>query len=201
VTEATPPPAGHADRRRWNARYAGRAEVSFAPHPLLERALALPLPPGPVLDLACGASGGILLAAASGRRVTGVDVSDVALGLLAAEVHRRGLGGLVTLIHGDLGTWRPAPSSYALVICTGYWDRALFPPAAAAVVPEGALGWEAFTAGARRDRPALPAEWCLGPDEPASLLPVGFTVLDVAEAGSKRRLLAGRKRAVPVASA
>lgn len=199
MKEATPPPAGHPDRRRWNARYAdghagGRADVPFGPHPLMERALALPPPPGPVLDLACGTSGGVLLAASTGRRATGVDVSDVALGLLDAEVHRRGLGDLVTLVHADLGVWRPAPSSYALVVGTGYWDRALFPVAAGAVATDGALAWEAFTTEARRDRPALPAEWCLGPDEPASLLPAGFTVLDVTEAGAKRRLLATRRR-------
>jgi len=38
------------------------------PHPLAERALALPLPDGPVLDLASGPSGSVLLAAAAERR-------------------------------------------------------------------------------------------------------------------------------------
>ena len=48
-------------------------------------ALSLPLPDGPVADLACGASGSALLAAAAGRLVTAVDVSEVALGLLAGK--------------------------------------------------------------------------------------------------------------------
>jgi SAM-dependent methyltransferase len=185
-------PADHADRLRWNSRYAGRTQGPFTAHPLAERALAMPLPDGPVLDLACGPSGGALLAASTGRRVTAVDIADVALDLLDSEVRRRGLTDLVTLVHADLGVWRPTPSSYALVLCTGYWERTLFPPAAAAVAPGGALVWEAFTLTARQDRPTLPPEWCLGPGEPAALLPPDFTVLTCEDTGPKRRLLATR---------
>lgn len=196
MEEVASSPAGEADRLRWNAKYASRAEVPFSAHPLAERALTTP-PTGPVLDLACGTSGNTLLAAASGHRVTAVDISDVALGLLDAEVRRRGLGDLVTLVHADLSTWRPAPSSYSLVLCTGYWERALFSAAASAVAPGGVLAWEAFTRAARHDRPGLPAEWCLGPDQPAALLPPGFTVLDSEDVGVKRRLLAGRTAGPP----
>jgi SAM-dependent methyltransferase len=183
------PSEGHPDRLRWNARYAGRT-ASFAPHPLAERALTLPLPPGPVLDVACGTSGTTLLAAAYGRHVTAVDISDVALEMLGAEVRRRGLTGLVTLIEADLEEWRPRDSSYALALCTGYWDRSLFPAVASSVTPGGALAWEALTLDVRDDRPDIPAEWCLGPDEPAALLPADFTVLHSDDLGTKRRLLA-----------
>lgn len=187
------PPAGHPDRLRWNRRYADRSP-SFTPHPLVERALALPLPPGPVLDLACGPSGNALTAAASGRHVTAVDVSDVALDALADEAGRRGLAGLVTLVQADLATWRPAPSSYALVLCAGFWDRRVFPSAAAAVLGEGgALAWQAFTLGVRDRRPDIPAEWCLGAGEPATLLPDGFTVLATEDSGERRTLLATRR--------
>jgi hypothetical protein len=44
----------HPDRLRWNARYEGGFEASFEPHPLAVRALSLPLPDGPVADLAGG---------------------------------------------------------------------------------------------------------------------------------------------------
>ena len=59
------------------------------------------------------------------------------------------------------------------------------------------LGWEAFTTAARQARPALPAEWCLGAGEPATLLPDGLSVVsqeDVpgAQRGTRRRLLARR---------
>lgn len=122
-----------------------------------------------------------------------VDISEVALGLLGEEAARRGLGDLVTLVHADLREWRPRPSSCSLVLCTGYWDRALFAAAADAVRPGGALVGEAFTLEARRDRPHLPEAWCLGPDEPASLLPAGFIVADdLAPNAAKRGILAQR---------
>jgi SAM-dependent methyltransferase len=182
--------AEDSDRRKWNARHAERA--SFTAHRLAERALSMTLPDGPVLDLACGTSGSGLLAAAHGRPVTAVDISDVALGLLSAEARRRGLEHLVTPVHADLAGWRPS-SAFALVLCTGYWDRALFGPAAEAVLPGGVLAWTAFTTEARRERPHLPAAWCLGPGEPATLLPAGFAVLDLTESGVTRRLLARRR--------
>jgi SAM-dependent methyltransferase len=184
----------HPDRERWNARYERRDPAWFGPHPLAVRALSLELPDGPVADLACGPGGGALLAAGAGRRVTAVDISDVALGLLTGEAGRRGLGDLITGVQADLGEWRPEPDGYALVLCTGFWDRAVFAVAAGAVRPGGALGWEAFTADARRARPGLPAAWCLEPGEPASLLPAGFEVLDERDLpqSAKRTLLVRR---------
>ena len=119
-------PRDHPDRIRWNAKYGTGFVPSFRPHPLAARALALGLPDGPVADLACGPSGAALLAAEQGRRVTAVDVSEVALGLLGAEAGRRGLGHLITLVHADLSAWAPEPRSYALVLGIGFWDAAVF---------------------------------------------------------------------------
>jgi SAM-dependent methyltransferase len=194
MAESGPELAGHPDRIRWNARYGEGAGPSFAPHPLAVRALSMPLPQGPVADLASGPSGGALLAAAAGRHVTAVDISEVALHLLGQEAQRRGLAGLITPEQADLRDWRPRRAC-ALVLCTGYWDRDVFRAAAGAVAPGGLLGWEAFTAQARSARPGLPAAWCLGPGEPASLLPRGFEVLDQHDVpdtgrGMKRVLLA-----------
>ncbi len=115
------PPDSHPDRLRWNARYAGQFVPSFRPHPLAVRALALDLPDGPVADLACGASGSALLVASSGRHVTAVDISEVALALLGSQARREGLDRLITLDHADLAGWHPQPRSLALVLCTGFW--------------------------------------------------------------------------------
>ncbi|HEY7360122.1 MAG TPA: hypothetical protein VH642_04865, partial [Streptosporangiaceae bacterium] len=89
---------------------------------------------------------------------------------------------------------------YALVLCTGYWDRAVFAAAITAVAPGGLLAWEAFTADARRARPGLCPQWCLADGEPASLLGAGFEVLDVHDLpaggrGPKRAMLARRPAA------
>ncbi len=190
--------AGHPDRQRWNARYGGGFQPSFLPHPLAVRALSMRLPPGPVADLACGPSGSALLAAGAGRRVTAVDVSEVALAALGAEAAQRGFAALISLVHADLAGWQPDPGGYALVLCTGYWDRALLPVAAGAVRPGGLLGWEAFSTAALAQRPGLNPDWCLRPGEPASLLPPSFAVLtqqDAGDRGSRRRLLARRQAA------
>ena len=195
-------PGDHPDRVKWNARYAAGFTPSFTPHPLAVRvfgSLAADLPDGPVADLACGPSGTALLAAAHGRQVTAVDVSEVALGLVGAEAMRRGLGHLITLVHADLSVWLPEPRSYALVLGTGFWASAVFTAAAGAVAPGGLLAWEAYTAEARLSRPGLPPEWCLAPGEPASLLPPDFTLLDQSDAPGpehpvRRQMLARRPR-------
>jgi SAM-dependent methyltransferase len=197
VRDVRPDLADHPDRQRWNARYASGVPPSFAAHPLIVQALSGRPPDGQVLDLASGPSGSALFAAAAGRHVTAVDVSDAALRLLAAEAERRGLVEEISLVQTDLTAWRPPPASYAVVLCTGYWDRDLFPAAANAVAEAGLLGWEAFTTGARRARPHLPAAWCLDTGEPASLLPAAFEILSQHDlpddqAGTKRRLLARR---------
>lgn len=169
---------------------------SFSPHPLAVRALAMDLPDGPVADLACGPSGSALLAAARGRPVTAIDISELALRMLGDEARRRGLDRLVTPVQADLAAWPLEPRSYALVICTGWWDRAVFVAAAAAVTAGGLLGWEAFTAEARKTRPDLSPDWCLAPGQPASLLPAEFTVLDQhdrPDRRGRRQLLARRQ--------
>ena len=196
MREVPPELTGHPDRLRWNPRYQG-SSPSFEPHPLAVRALALPLPDGPVADLACGASGSALLAASAGRQVTAVDVSELALSLLAGEAGRRGLGNMITVVQADLRAWTPDPDGYALVLCTGYWDQAVFGTAAGAVAAGGVLAWQAFTTEARRARPALCAHWCLDPGQPASLLAADFDVLDQHDLpnhqrGTMRLLLAQR---------
>jgi SAM-dependent methyltransferase len=189
--------AQHPDRLRWNGRYGAGYTASFVPHPLAMEALSMGLPDGPVADLACGPSGSALLAAGLGRKVTAVDISEIALRLLDSEAQRRGLGGLIMVRHADLAQLHLPPRHYALVLCTGFWDQGVFTEAAESVTPGGLLAWEAFTGEALRARPGLCADWCLAPGEPASLLPAGFEVaptpdLPENERGTKRRLLARR---------
>ena len=195
---AEPVPGDHPDRIRWNARYASGSAPPFTCHPLAVRALAMDLPDGPVADLACGPSGSALLAAANGRRVTAVDVAEVALGLLGDEARHRGLDGLITLVHADLSAWSPEPRSYVLVLCTGFWDAAVFTVAAGAVADGGLLVWEALTAEARRARSSLPPQWCLAPGEPASLLPPDFTLIEQSDRPGRARRQMLARRASPI---
>ena len=190
--------ARHPDRLRWNSRYGSGYTPAFTAHPLAVRALSMRLPAGPVLELASGPSGSALLLAAAGRPVTAVDASDVALRMLFDEATRRGLAGLITLVHADLTAWRAAPGCAALLICTGFWDRGVFAAAVGAVASGGLIAWEALTSGARTHRPSLPEPWCLGSGEPGTLLPDGFEIVDQHDVAgaAKRQLLARRRPAV-----
>ena len=192
----------HPDRRRWNARYGGNYAATFRPHPLAAEALRLALGAGPVLELAAGPSGSALLAAAAGHPVTVIDISDAGLGLLAVEASRRGVAERLALVHADLARWAPGADRYALVLCTNFWERAVFDAALRAVAADGLLAWESLTEAAREGRPQLPAQWCVGPGEPASLLPPEFDVIDQHDVPGqpgqppmRRQLLARRRRA------
>lgn len=197
MRQVPPELTGNPDRLRWNERYGSGPAPGFAPHGLAVLALSASPPDGPVLELACGPSGSALLAAEQGRRVTAVDVSEVALRLLIEEARRRHIEQLISVMQADLTAWRPAPRTYALVLCTGYWDRAVFAAAAGQVVPGGLIGWEALTQAARQAHPGLPADWCLEPGEPARLLPPGFDVVSQQDSGPQpatRRCMLARRR-------
>jgi trans-aconitate methyltransferase len=147
-----------------------------------------------VADLACGPSGSALLAAERGCRVTAVDVSEVALGLLGDEARRRGLGHLITVMQADLAAWSPEPRSYAVVLCTRFWLPSAFAAAAGAVAAGGLLAWQAYTDRGRQEHPGLDPRWCLAPGEPASLLPAGFTLLGQDDVpGRGQRLMLARR--------
>jgi hypothetical protein len=187
----------HPDRQKWNTRYATLSTPAFQPHSLLERATAAGLPSAPALELAAGPSGNALMLAEAGQQVTVVDVSDVALNLLEAEARRRGVLSRLELVQADLMTYVPRASHFGLVLCTMYWERSVFPRACAAVMPCGLLAWEAFSIEQQRYRPRLPSDWCLGRDEPASLLPDEFEVIEqtarVFPGSATNRLVARRR--------
>jgi SAM-dependent methyltransferase len=133
------------DRERWNRRYRETGHASFSVHPLAERAIECGVPAGAVADLACGASGSALWLAAAGRRVLAVDIAEAGLALLDEQARRRGVRALTGIVQADLTAWRAPGPVFALVLCTGYWDPAVFAAAASAVAPGGLLAWEAFT--------------------------------------------------------
>ena len=196
-----PVPDQHPDRLRWNAKFA-QIKPSFEPHPLVAAVLSHGLPPGPVLELACGLSGSTLTLAAAGHEVWAVDIADVALERLAGEAERRGLGARLHLVQAALPSGLTGPLAeqhFSLVLATRYWERAVFPLALAAVAPDGLMAWEAFTLAEQTYRPTFRSEWCLRAGEPTSLLGSEFLVLEEAERddgrSATRRLIARRRSA------
>jgi SAM-dependent methyltransferase len=156
--------AGTDDRARWNARYAaGDSHArAAAPLPFLERHLDL-LPKGTALDLAMGAGRNAVYLAASGFRVIGVDISEEALKKSQALAAERGVE--IEGVAADLETYILAPESYAVIVCTYYLQRSLFPRIEQALLPGGVAVLETYTIDHLRHHPDFSRRYLLEPGE------------------------------------
>lgn len=182
-----------ASRARWNRRWAEeRGRSATGPSGFLVSEVE-GLTPGAALDLACGAGRNAVWLARQGWRVTGVDFSEVALGLARALAAEAAVP--VEWIEADVAVWTPPAQAYDLV-CVLYLQlpaverRRALAHAAAALRPGGTL----LVVG--HDRLNLSEGWA-GPTQAEVL----FTPDDVvAEIDGLEVLKAGRvRRMVPEA--
>jgi SAM-dependent methyltransferase len=101
------------------------------------------VPPGEVLDLACGSGRHARLLAGLGHPVIALDRDAQALASAAGQ-------GIATVLH-DLeapdAAWPFAPGRFAGVVVTNYLHRPLFGRIAAALAPDGMLVYETFARG------------------------------------------------------
>ncbi len=126
----------------WDERYAREGMLWGAEPNALVAEIAVDLPAGTVLDLACGQGRNAVWLALQGHEVTGIDLSPVAVGQarrLAEEV-----GVSVDLSTGDVTEWDPAGRTWDLVLLSYLQipprDRAVaHAKAVAAVAPGGTL--------------------------------------------------------------
>jgi len=86
----------------WDELFAGRAPSR--PHPFLPGTLG-DVAPGRALELGSGDGNTAVWLAEHGWTVTAVDVSTVALGLVADRAARAGVAARVTTVHADLEGW------------------------------------------------------------------------------------------------
>ena len=97
----------------WDERYRAADRVwSGNPNPHLVTTVA-ELPPGEALDVGAGEGADAVWLASRSWRVTGVDISGVALAKAAG--HARDAGVEVTWERADVREWDPAPRRYDLV--------------------------------------------------------------------------------------
>jgi len=102
------------DRNDWDARYAGDELLwSAEPNRFLVEEVS-DLPPGRVLDVACGEGRNAIWLASRGWRATGVDFSEV--GLAKADRLSRRSGVDVDWVGADLMEWAPDSEAFDLVI-------------------------------------------------------------------------------------
>ena len=120
--------------RNWDQHYADPAHTDSTVDPLLIQAAEMLLP-GRALDLACGTGRHALYLARLGWRVTAVDSSAVAIGLLHAQA--AGLPLDARLADLERGEFELAPNAYQLICDFYYLQRNLFPQIREAVHPGG----------------------------------------------------------------
>jgi SAM-dependent methyltransferase len=104
------------DAEHWDRRYAGRDLVwGHEPNPWVAEHTA-DLPPGRLLDVACGEGRNTLWLASRGWRATGVDFSAIALDRAAELAAAASLEGSVEWVRSDVLTFVPEPGAYDLVL-------------------------------------------------------------------------------------
>jgi SAM-dependent methyltransferase len=152
------PAAPRDDRAHWDARYGAAPAGLFAAAPAdLLVAVARRLPRrGRALELAMGEGQNAVFLARRGLRVTGLDVSPVAVG--RARARARAAGVPLAARVRDLRGARLRRGFYDLVTCFHYLDRALFSAMARALRPGGVLVVEIATVRnlERHPRPGRP---------------------------------------------
>jgi SAM-dependent methyltransferase len=128
------------------------------------------IPPGEVLDLACGSGRHARYLAALGHPVTALDRDGSALALAA--------GPGITTMEYDLeqegARWPFAPGRFAGIVVTNYLHRPLMAPLCASLAPGGVLIYETF---------ALGNEAFGKPSNPAFLLGRGELLAHARDAG------------------
>jgi len=142
---------GQADPSIWVARFA----------PLV--------PPGEVLDLACGAGRHARLFAARGHSVLALDRDAAALALVGP--------GIVTMqcdLEDGITAWPFGQARFAGIVVTNYLHRPLFTKLAHSLAPGGVLIYETFAIG---------NEAYGKPSNPAFLLAEGELLAKAASCG------------------
>lgn len=147
-----PYPEGHTDSvkedlaRFWDERYRQEeTPPQRGPASFLMENLHLLLKGGHALDVAMGTGRNALFLASLGYRVTGIDISRVAVERCRAEARRRGLH--LEAVCADLTSYPLPREAFQVVLDFYYLDRALCPRLVEALQPGGVLVFETFTLG------------------------------------------------------
>lgn len=169
--------SNHPDKLKWDQKYLATTKIDFLFHPILDELTKLSLPTAPILEVACGLSGNVLALASLGYNVVAVDISKVALQLLAKVAMEKNLEPKITLLQADLANWQAKKNSFALVLGLKYWEKSCFLSACESVIKGGFIAWETFNKKHLCYHPCFRSEWCLESDEPRKYLPKNFSIL------------------------
>jgi len=146
--------------KEWDERYRQGRGMPEEPSALLVENRSLLPAGGSALDIAVGSGRNALYLASLGFRVTGVDVSSVAVALCREKAARLGLA--VDTIVADLEGYRLPVNTYDVIINFHYLQRSLAGPIVQALKQGGVLVFESFTIDQ--------LQYSYGPKDPAFLL-------------------------------
>lgn len=121
---------------QWNLRYRAGEQLFETPAPLVTRFVD-GLPAGTALDLASGPGRNALYLAGQGWRVTAVDGSPIAIGILRARARDKNLQVESKIADLERGQFDIEPAAYDLICDCYYLQRDLIPPMKAGVRPGG----------------------------------------------------------------
>lgn len=171
----------------WNERYGSHDSLwSGNPNRHLVSEIS-GLAPGTALDVGCGEGADAIWLARQGWRVTGLDVSTVALQRAAAHAAAAGaeIAGRIDWQHADLLAWEPGAAQYDLVsaqymhLPPGLRET-VFGHLAGSVAPGGTLlivGHHPSDLQTTMRRPPLPELFFTGDDIAALLGPDGWEII------------------------
>lgn len=164
------------DRQKWERRYAEQPPQRPEPHPMVLRWQAW-VPPGPLLDAACGLGRGIASAPAHCSGIVAVDLS--LQGIRQARRLWAERGGIDWLV-ADVATL-PLPAGHFAMICAfGFTDWHFLRRASRLLMPGGVLFYEGFSPRQRAVRPNLNADWTATPAQLRQLF-ARWRLLECAE--------------------
>jgi len=172
--------------RNWDQHFADPAHVDLEADPLLIEAADL-LPPGRALDLACGPGRHALYLARLGWRLTAVDASAVAIGLLRAKASGLAIDAQVADL--ERGEFAITPGAYELICDFYYLQRGLFAELREGVHPGGVFAGAIHLIGNAPGQGPSNPDYVLHPGELRGLFD-GWKVLfysEGAEPGRSRR--------------
>jgi tellurite methyltransferase len=127
----------------WDERYRQGRTMPDEPAALLVENLSLLPKSGEALDIAMGTGRNALYLASLGFRVTGIDLSAVAVEKCRQKAERLGLP--IEAIVADLERSPLPTEKYDLIVNFYYLQRSLAPQIVAALKPGGVLVFESFT--------------------------------------------------------
>lgn len=127
----------------WDERYRQGRTMPDEPAALLVENLSLLPKGGKALDIAMGTGRNALYLASLGFRVTGIDLSAVAVKKCRQKAERLGLP--IEALVADLERSPLPTEEYDLIVNFYYLQRSLTPQIVAALKPGGVLVFESFT--------------------------------------------------------